>query len=120
MERPPYLNRRKGPDVWVKFLKLASILVWGLMLPILIIVDRAKPDVENFFSRLFKITLRQNWDIDLLSYAFYLSLIAFTFAIFAFHINRKRHHRKTDKYSKSIITLLCLSFFVILFYLLKI
>jgi len=120
MERSFSPNRRRGPDVWVKFIKFASITVWGLMLLILIFVDRAKPEVENFFTRLFKINLQPNWNSDLLSNAFYLSIVAFIFSLFAFLVNMKRHRRKTDKYSKSLITMLCFSSLIILLYFLVI
>jgi len=119
MERPSYFNRRKGPDIWAKFIKFASITVWGMMLLILLIVDQAKPEVEDFFSRLFKIDLQTNWNYHLLSYAFYLSIVAFIFALFGLYIDMSRHRRKTDKYSKSLITMLCFSLLIIVLYFLK-
>jgi len=120
MEPNYYFNRRKGPDPWVKFLKAASAIVWGVMLLILLIVDRAKPEVESFFRRTFRVTLPQNWENSFHDYAFWLSLLAFAFSLFALLINKQRHRRKTDKYSKSLITMLIFSFLVILFYLFKI
>lgn len=43
-EKNPVVERRQGPDLWVKFLKAAAILVWFAMLVILLIIDQAKPE----------------------------------------------------------------------------
>lgn len=109
-------NRRQGPDFWVKFLQTASVLVWGFMLITLLIIEQAKPELENFFSHMFNVTLRQRWDLDLLTYAFYLSVFMCIFSIFSLIVNKKRHRRKTDRYSKSIIFTLIFSLWIIFFY----
>lgn len=114
-----FVDRRKGPDIVVKFLKAASFFIWAIIIVIIIIMNQAKPQVENFFSRLLNVPLRESWDIDLLRYAFYLSDIMLVFSIFAFILNMGRHRRKTDKYSKSIIIMIIFSLGVILFYLSK-
>ncbi|AEG61681.1 hypothetical protein [Desulforamulus ruminis] len=118
-EKNPVVERRQGPDLWVKFLKAAAILVWLAMLVILLIIDQAKPEFENFFSRLFNVTLRQDWDTDILAYAFYLSVLMLIFSIFTLLVNRKRHRRKSDRYSRSVIIMIFFSTAVILFYFIK-
>ncbi|MCL5290084.1 MAG: hypothetical protein ACOY35_00180 [Bacillota bacterium] len=110
-----FVEKRQGVDFWVKFVKTAAIFVWAAMFIILVIIDRAKPQVENFFSNLFQISLRQSWDSDLLAYAFSLSVAMLGFSVFAFIINMKRHRRKSDKYSKSILAMIFFTLAVILF-----
>lgn len=112
-------DRRRGPDGWIKFLQFASALVWGVLLIILLLIDKAKPEFENFFSRIFHLTLRLNWDVRLLNYAFRLSLLMLIFSGFAHLVNRRRCRRKGDKYSKSIIIMFFFSLGVIIFYLYK-
>lgn len=114
-----FRDRRKGPDGWIKFLHFASALAWGILLLVLLIMDKAKPEFENFFSRIFHVTLRLNWDVRLLNYAFYLSLFMFGFSLFAHMVNRKRSRRKSDRYSKSIIMAIFFSLGVIIFYFYK-
>ena len=118
-EKNPVVERRQGPDLWVKFLKAAAILVWLAMLVILLIIDQAKPEFENFFSRLFNVTLRQDWDTDILAYAFYLSVLMLIFSIFTLLVNRKRHRRKSDRYSRSVFIMIFFSTAVIRFYFIK-
>lgn len=112
-------ERRRGPDIWIKFLRVAAIFVWMALLIILSLIDKAKPQVENFFSHLFNVTLRQSWDTDLLTYACYVSIIMLVFSIFALLVNMKRHRRKSDRYSKSIIIMIIFSIYVIYFYVTK-
>lgn len=112
-------NRRKAPDFWVKFLHVSSVVVWGAMLIILLIIDRAKPEFENLFTRMFNINLRQDWNMDLLATAFYLCWAMLLYTMFALYVNSKRHSRPGDKYNKSVIAMLIFSVGFIIIYIFK-
>lgn len=114
------IDRRSGPDFWVKLIKTMSILVWAVMLIILLLMEKAKPEVESFFSHLFQIQLRQSWDLHFLTIAFILSIFMLMFTSFTLLVNRKRHRRRTDRYSKSVIIMMIFSFLIIVFFFYKI
>ena len=103
-------DRRKGPDFWTKWVKIAGYIAWAIVLVIIAITDKAKPRVETFFDRLFNIKLDPNWNTRLLQYAFLLLVILFILCNISMIINAKRHRRKTDKYNPSIIILTITSF----------
>ncbi len=113
------IDRRSGPDFWVKFINAMSLLVWAVMIIILLLIDKAKPEIESFFSNLFQLQLRQSWDLHFLTISFILSIFMLIFTSFTLFVNRKRHRRKTDKYSKSVIIMMFFSLFIIIFFFYK-
>lgn len=117
-EERVFLDRRKGPDFLVKWVKWAGTILWVIAIAIIMLADKARPPVENFFDRHFDIQLRKSWDTDAMLYAFYLLIILFITCLVTIFINSRRHRRKTDKYNPSIIILTLLSLAGIIFYLL--
>lgn len=115
-----FYNRRKGPDLQSKLIMATSVMVWGFMLAVLLIIEQAKPQVGDFFSRLFGVDLNQNWDYQLLTMAFCLSIFMLILSIFVLFINHQRHRRKTDRYSRSLIINIIFCLGIIIFYFSKI
>lgn len=98
-----FVDRRKGPDFWAKWVSWAGIIVWIIVFVIVFIVDKAKPRVENFIDRMFHVTLRKTWDTSLMLYAFYLLLFLFLLCALTIIINMYRHRRKTDRFNPTVI-----------------
>ncbi|MBB6214355.1 formate hydrogenlyase subunit 3/multisubunit Na+/H+ antiporter MnhD subunit [Anaerosolibacter carboniphilus] len=115
-KRDVYYDRRKGPDLWVRLVNWLGLLAWGIMFFIIAITDRAKPPMETFFDRLFKVKVRQTWDIGLLQYAFYLMIALCVLCVIGLLINSRRHRRKTDKYNISLLLMMGLGIFSIIMY----
>ncbi|MFT9493470.1 hypothetical protein [Anaerosolibacter sp.] len=115
-KRVEYHDRRKGPDLWVKLINWLGITAWGIMFFILYITDRARPPMETFFDRLFKVQVRQTWNLDLLQYALYLMITLCVLCVAGLLINVKRHRRKTDRYNISLILMMGLGVFSIIMY----
>jgi formate hydrogenlyase subunit 3/multisubunit Na+/H+ antiporter MnhD subunit len=110
------IERRKGPDIWMKIVSWASIAGWIVLFAIIYILSKAKPQTENFFDKMLNVRLRKTWDIDLAQYAFYLMIFLLIFSFSTFIINIKRHKRKTDRYSPSIILMFIFSVMGIISY----
>jgi len=112
-----YTDKRHGPDVWVKAINWFAILAWGLLITLSTLIWQAKPQVETFFDRLLNVKLRKTWDFELAGYAFYLMILLLCLCAIGLFINVRRHHRKDDRFSTSLVLLGGLSAAGILFYL---
>lgn len=82
-----FQDRRRGPDILVKWVKWASLISWLIVSIVLFIIDRARPPVETFFERVLNIKLRTTWDEDLLKYSFYLLIALFIFCAISLIFN---------------------------------
>lgn len=98
-----FVDRRKGPDFWVKWVRRVGIIVWIIVIAIIFIIDKAKPPLESFLDRMFNIQLRKTWDDSLMFYAFCLLLFLFLLCAFTMVINIYRHRRKTDRFNPTVI-----------------
>ena len=54
-ELRPYKNvdRRAGTDSWIKAITWLGVAGWFLMFIALLIIEKAKPQMETFFDRFF-------------------------------------------------------------------
>lgn len=119
IERRIFTERRRGPDTVVKAVWWATGISWILIITALIITGEAQPRHENFIDRLYHVTVRSNWDRNLLSYVFYILLINLATCIIGFVLNMLRQRRKTDKISKSIVILGLITLSGIVWYLIQ-
>lgn len=107
-------ERRKGPDLWVKLLGWFAIAGWFLMFMVLFIIDRAKPESENMFTKSANIEVRTTWNQELINYLFYLMIFGLFMSIVGLVINSRRHHRAKDRFRYTLIILGVISFFGII------
>lgn len=112
------LDRRKGPDALVKWVRWSGIISWILVLIILFITLAAKPGFESYMDKSFHIVLRDTWDADMLLFAFILMILLFLFCIISIFINLRRYKRKSDRLNKAIIINAAAAFAGIVLYLL--
>lgn len=113
----PHVDRRQGPDLWIKLLTGSGIISGICLVATLFITALAKPEVETFFDRFYNLRLRRTWDMDLMNYIFYLLLICFISSIVGLVINSRRKRRKDDHTRASLIVMLCISIFGLVQYL---
>lgn len=110
-------EKRTGPDVLVKWIKISSYLVWLFIAVFIFLTDLAKPQQLTFFDRLLDISIRTTWDNQLLLVAFITAIILFILSFFSLVVNLKRLKRKSDHISLSLIISLILSSIFIVIYL---
>jgi hypothetical protein len=115
-------RRRDAPDSILKLSGSIEILskalivsiitfLWILFSSIFIISQVAK-----FFADQSDFQLPVNFDKIFMGYSIYMLIAIFILCIIALLLESMRHHRKTDKYSKSIIIFGLLSFIGIIFH----
>lgn len=114
------IERRRGPDIWVKSIGWAKLTAWLLALSIVIILSVAKPQIETFFDRMFQVAVRKTWNYSLVQRALYMTVLLLFICISALVINSKRKRRKDDRYSISLIAFGVFSIVIIIVYLLNV
>ncbi len=112
-------DRRKGPDLWSKTLRWLGIFGWFVMFVAIFIIDRAKPEEENMFTKAAKVSVRKTWNPELIHYLLYLMIFGLCISVIGMVINSRRHHRKDDRFSYILIILGVISSFGIIKYLFK-
>lgn len=109
-----YKNRKGEPDAIIKWLDIASVLTWFLILFNISLFLYARPRTENFFDRLFNVQVRDYWDTRFLTVTFILSAILFVLSLISIYLNTKRLKRKYDRMRKSLIVSAGFSLFMML------
>ncbi|SMP41405.1 hypothetical protein [Anoxynatronum buryatiense] len=112
-------ERRKGPDIWLRSIQWIGMISWGLMLPLLFLIDRAKPEFETFFDKMFDIQVRSTWDQDVFRWAFYLMVGLLVLSAGGLAINKSRKRRREDYYRINLVIIFLLSAAGILYYLMN-
>jgi len=97
------LDRRKGPDTLVKWVKWSGIISWILVSITLFITFVAKPGFESYIDNSFHIKLQDNWNMDMMQYAFLLLVLLFSFCMISMAINLTRCRRKSDRFNKTLL-----------------
>lgn len=109
-------ERRKGSGPLLKIISLFGFISWVLMLPVLVLVQKAKPEIETFFDRWINLEVNSTWDLTLFRYAFYLMLIIMLLSLFGLALNALRMRRKTDSWRVNLILVFLLSLSGIIYY----
>lgn len=112
------IDRRKGPDKLVKWVKWSGMISWILISIILFITLIAKPGFESYMDESFHIKLQKTWDTVLMQYVLILLVLLFFFCIISIAINLSRCRRKSDRFNKTLILNAAASFIGIILYLL--
>ncbi|MGE5630890.1 MAG: hypothetical protein ACM3TR_07310 [Caulobacteraceae bacterium] len=111
------LDRRKGPDTLVKWVKWSGIVSWIFVALILFITLIAKPGFESYMDKSFHISLANTWDTNLMQFVLVLLVLLFFFCMISIIINLLRCRRKTDRFNKTLIINAVAAFIGILLYL---
>lgn len=111
------LDRRRGPDKLVKWVKWSGIISWILVSAALFITLVAKPGFESYMDKSFHIRLGSTWDTNLMQYVLLLLVILFFFCMISIAINLTRCRRKSDRFNKTLILNAAAAFIGILLYL---
>ncbi len=112
-------DRRKGPDLWNKILSCLGVFGWFVMFVALFIIDRARPEDENMFTKSANASVRSTWDLELIHYLFYLMIFGLCISVIGIVINSRRHQRVNDRFRYILIILGIISLFGIIKYYFK-
>ncbi len=111
------LERRRGPDPLARSLRWIAAAGWAVLCAALLVLDRAKPEVETFFERYYKISLRSTWDMELARVLFYLMLAGLCLSLGGLALNALRHRRAEDEWRLNLVVIALISLGGILGYL---
>ncbi|MFQ5715017.1 MAG: hypothetical protein ACE5GU_13400 [Candidatus Scalinduaceae bacterium] len=111
------LDRRRGPDFWIRILGWLGGISWFLMFAAMFIIDRAKPEAEKIITRASGAEVSTTWDQTLIGYLFYLVIFGLCISTVGIMINSKRYRRDEDRFRLTLILLGMLSIFGIAIYL---
>ncbi len=109
-------DRRRGADFWTKALRWLGVFGWFVMFVALFIIDRAKPEEENMFTKAANVSVRKTWNQELIQYLFYLMIFGLCISVIGIVINSRRHHRADDRFRYILIILGIISLFGIIKY----
>ncbi|WP_416885315.1 hypothetical protein [Marinospirillum sp.] len=110
-EREPRLfrDRRQKPDLWTRMISIFGALSWLLMLPTLLLIDHARPQVETFFDRWLGLSVQADWDQTFFFQAFLLMLLILVLSGTGLLLNGMRRRRRQDSYRVNLILVFTLS-----------
>lgn len=109
-----YAERRHKKDWVVRSVNIIAVIGWLCAFVSLMLIDQAKPEIEDFFSRLLNHRVRDYWDVALLRIGVGALTVSFVTCVTGFFVNMIRHRRKTDRYNKSIIILAAITFIMLI------
>ncbi len=107
----PYKERRKGPDSLLRLLTWTNALAAVGLFAALCVAAVAKPEVETFFDRFYKVNVyrRPYWDMALVDYIAALLILSALTSIIGLIINSRRRRRKEDFIRSTLVLCLLLS-----------
>ncbi len=107
----PYKERRKGPDLLLRLLTWSNAAAATALFAAICITAVAKPEVETFFDRFYRVNIyrRQHWDMLLVDYIAILLALSSLASILGLVINSRRRRRKNDYIRSTLVLCLLLS-----------
>lgn len=112
-----FTDRRRRRDPLLHLIAVFGVVSWALMLPALILIDRARPGVETFFDRWLGLTVDPYWDVATFRYAFFLMLLVMGLSGLGLILNSLRNKRKEDGIRINLVLIFGLSLIGVIYYL---
>lgn len=97
-------DNRKGPDLFIKWVRLSSLLCWFLFFVTILIWDSARPQLYSILDQHYGKISRAGWATNLINTAFAFSIITFIFTVVSLMFNARRLKRKYDRISISLVS----------------
>ena len=124
--RESFVERTGKRDRLLWIMSWSGIVGWVILLAVMVMLDRAKPDDPAFIpnKRIFEqagvpFHLRTTWDHDLVTYIFYLLIAGLILGITGLVVNSRRHRREDDHYRIHLVLLTGFSSVGVLYYLIS-
>lgn len=99
----PRPERRVKPDLLVQLIRGITIIGLLMMLPILIFIEQARPEMESLFDRWFRTSVQDGWMPEFLTYALVLLIINLVITTVGVVLHFKRNKRREDRYRFSLM-----------------
>lgn len=113
-------ERRQKPDLILRLISICGALSWGLMLVVVVLVEKARPVLVTFFDRWMGLEGRDYWDADAYRAAFYLMLVIMLISASGLILNIFRIKRTTDSWRVNLVLVFMLSVAGVVYYLMNI
>ncbi|PKM56185.1 conserved membrane protein of unknown function [Petrocella atlantisensis] len=102
-------DHREGPDFWMKWIKIASILGWIMVGTIIVMFDQARPQIYSILDMHYNKISTTTWNQDILMGTFILSICTFVFILISLLANAQRLKRKVDRVRISLVVTMFIS-----------
>jgi len=112
-------ERRHGNDSRLIFINLMCFLIWGIVICILAIIEKAGKSISNIVSNDLLWSSSELWQIDLLKLALTVTICSIIICTICILLNLTRYRRRSDKIKKSLIIAEITSFIIGTFLILK-
>ena len=89
-------DRRVGRDFLARVLAVFNLLSWGVVVLILVVAERAKPQFESFFDRWYHLDVRTGWDFEFVQYLLWITLAGTVVCSIGLVLGVFRARRKDD------------------------
>ncbi|MTK13547.1 MAG: hypothetical protein F8N39_16170 [Clostridiaceae bacterium] len=86
--------------IYTKIVVYMNVLIWIIGLVSVFLIDRARPPFESYLNRIKDLPVRKTWNMDLMSYAYYLFILMLIFSILSLLLNIVAY--KKEKFRLSI------------------
>lgn len=96
VQKNNFKERRGRRDVWTRLLTIFNALSWVVIVLILILTERAKPEFESFFDRFYRLDIRTWWDIEFVRYLFWLAFAGSIMSSVGLMLSVTRGRRRDD------------------------
>ena len=106
---PDKSERRKSPDIWLKIIRLLTIIAWGVFTIALIVSYYAAPENDYGVLRYHDITIRKFWLTPLTGYLYILLWLSALFSYLSIFIHKYRSRRKSDNKQFNVLLLFIIS-----------
>ncbi len=89
-------DRRGGRDFLARVLAVFNVLAWAVVVLILVVAERAKPQFESFFDRYYHLDVRTDWDFTFVQYLLWITLAGIVVSSLGLILGVFRARRRTD------------------------
>lgn len=112
------INNREGPDLLVKWIRIASLLCWFFFFMTVLIWDSARPQLYSIIDQHYGKISRTGWATSLINLAFIFALFTFIFTTISLMFNSRRLKRTHDHISTSLVICMCATGLIIIAFML--
>jgi hypothetical protein len=109
MNNQSTMDRRKGPDLWMRSVSWFAVIGWLGLFAALMVAGQAKPEIETLIQRWCDMRLRHHWDLALARHIQNLMFTGLTLSAAGLAINTLRNRRRNDGIRSSLVILAFLS-----------
>lgn len=102
-------ERRKSNDIWVKLIKVITVIAWVIFTVALVMSYYAAPDKSYGVVRYHNLEIRKFWLTPLTGYLYLLLWLSAALSYVSLVINKFRSRRQTDNKRFNLLLLFAIS-----------